>query len=284
MSDATTAGIPIDRYTLFRVFKYTVYLLLVFNVGAFFLENHAVAAAVFADGVQPGRVIEAYNDSIDTLAWVILLLVFELETFVLPDHKLRGGVKWSLNAISAVCYLFIVYSFYGYVVEMISLGQLLPNLQPVCELAAQGGWSLVQGADDYVALTTANCAALGSGETLRLAGAQVLGSVDSWHSIQRLAWTDVINAGAWLLLVAVLAFDVWLQLRHELSNRIMHYSRMIKASLYFTLLLCALYWGISGTFLDFWDAFLWLVAFFCIEMNLFQWQAETGAEPAVQTG
>jgi hypothetical protein len=32
-----------------------------------------------------------------------------------------------------------------------------------------------------------------------------------------------------------------------------------------------------GDFLDFWDAFIWLVAFFFIEMNLFQWQEETAA-------
>jgi hypothetical protein len=30
--------------------------------------------------------------------------------------------------------------------------------------------------------------------------------------------------------------------------------------------------------LDFWDAFMWLVAFVFIEMNLFRWQAETKSE------
>ena len=32
------------------------------------------------------------------------------------------------------------------------------------------------------------------------------------------------------------------------------------------------YWGILGDFLDFWDAFMWLVAFVFIELNIFQWQ------------
>ena len=39
-----------------------------------------------------------------------------------------------------------------------------------------------------------------------------------------------------------------------------------------------------GDFLDFWDAFMWLVAFVFVEMNLFQWQVETSeviAEDAV---
>ena len=33
----------------------------------------------------------------------------------------------------------------------------------------------------------------------------------------------------------------------------------------------AAYRGVKGDFLDFWDAFLWLVAFIFIEMNVSQW-------------
>lgn len=272
------AGIPFNRYTLFKIFKYTVYCLLTYNVYAFFMENQAAAGTVFADGVSFGKIIEAYNDSIDTLAWVLLLLVFELETWVLSDEKIKGSTKWVLNAVSAFCYVFIVYSFYGYVSEMVSLTHLLPVAGSACDLANSGSWSMVLEQDDYVALTAANCGSLADTHLLRLADAQVLGDAAVWREIQWLAWVDVINAGAWLLVVAILAFDVWLQLRHQLSDSIMRYSQVIKGLLYFTLLLCAVYWGINGSFLDFWDAFLWLVAFFFIELNLFEWQAETSAE------
>lgn len=272
------AGIPFNRYTLFKIFKYTVYCLLTYNVYAFFMENQAAAGTVFADGVSFGKIIEAYNDSIDTLAWVLLLLVFELETWVLSDEKIKGSTKWVLNAVSAFCYVFIVYSFYGYVSEMVSLTHLLPVAGSTCDLANSGGWSMVLEKDDYVALTAANCGSLADTHLLRLADAQVLGDAAVWREIQWLAWVDVINAGAWLMVVAILAFDVWLQLRHQLSDSIMRYSQVIKGLLYFTLLLCAVYWGINGSFLDFWDAFLWLVAFFFIELNLFEWQAETSAE------
>lgn len=278
MSEVATVGVPSRRYTFFRVFKYTVYLLLTYNVYAFFVENHAAAGSVFADGLSLERVIEAYNDSIDTLAWVLLLLVFELETFVLPDERIRGWVKGALNGVSAFCYLFILYSFYGYVAEMVSLTHLLPMAQSACDLAAQGGWSLVLEQDDYVPLAADNCAALVQSDVLRLADARVLGPVETWTEIRWLAWTDVINAGTWLLLVSLLTFEVWLQLRQQLSDRVMYYSKWAKGAIYSTLLLCAIYWGVNGSFLDFWDAFLWLVAFFFIEMNLFQWQAETGAE------
>ena len=48
----------------------------------------------------------------------------------------------------------------------------------------------------------------------------------------------------------------------------------MKVVLYSTLLFAAVYWWIDGDFLDFWDAFLWLVAFIFIELNVFEWRAE----------
>jgi hypothetical protein len=48
--------------------------------------------------------------------------------------------------------------------------------------------------------------------------------------------------------------------------------------LYTILFAAATYWGFLGDFLDFWDAFMWLVAFFFIEMNLFK---DDQAEPNI---
>ena len=45
-------------------------------------------------------------------------------------------------------------------------------------------------------------------------------------------------------------------------------SRIIKGILYTTVLLAAVYWGYEGELLEFWDAFLWIVAFVFIETNL----------------
>jgi hypothetical protein len=50
--------------------------------------------------------------------------------------------------------------------------------------------------------------------------------------------------------------------------------------IYATLLYAAIYWGIKGDFVDFWDAFLWLVAFVFIELNVFEWRQEAHEEMA----
>ena len=71
-----------------------------------------------------------------------------------------------------------------------------------------------------------------------------------------------------------------LQLRDRLTGAVMKAAAWIKGVFYLVLFGCAAYWGYDGTFLDFWDAFLWLVAFIFIELNLFQWHGETAEAEA----
>ena len=51
-------------------------------------------------------------------------------------------------------------------------------------------------------------------------------------------------------------------------------SRLAKYLLYAIILAAAGYWGLFGTFLDFWDAFLWIAAFVFIERNVFEGEQE----------
>ena len=85
----------------------------------------------------------------------------------------------------------------------------------------------------------------------------------------------VINAGAWLLVVIILEVEVRLQLRGDLSDRVMSTTKILKLLVYGALFVAAGYWGFAGDFLDFWDAALWLFAFIFIELNVFEWQYET---------
>jgi hypothetical protein len=97
---------------------------------------------------------------------------------------------------------------------------------------------------------------------------------------RRLAWVDVINSADWILVCVVLEIEVRLQLRGNLSNQIMNVTKFAKFALYGVLFAAAAYWGYAGSFLDFWDAALWLFAFIFIELNVFEWQQETSQEPA----
>ena len=262
------------RYHLFTAVKYLTYALLSFNVYVFLAEELQAVQHTFSGGVAPAQIIQAFSATIDTTAWVILLLLFELETSVLDDSRIRGWVKWSLHGIRGICYLAIVYAFTGYLSELNMITSVTAmTVVDHCSLLAQD-WSVLMDLDDYMPLDAQNCAAI-SAEVVRITGFNIIAEPDILRGAQYLAWVDVINSGTWILVVIVLENEVRLQLRGNLSAQIIYSTRYLKYTLYAILFGAAAYWGVEGSFIDFWDASLWLFAFIFIELNVFEWQNET---------
>ena len=137
--------------------------------------------------------------------------------------------------------------------------------------------ALLLDIDEYEPLSAANCASLVQ-PVYQIGDFDIVAQGEILQQARWLAWTDVINSATWLLVVIVLEVEVRLQLRGDLSERIMRVTLVCKYALYGTLFACAGYWGVAGDFLDFWDAALWLFAFIFIELNVFEWQAETSKE------
>lgn len=266
----------INGRLLFQLFKYLVYALLAFNVYVFWAEEFLAAAVQFPGGVGLADLIDAYAATIDTAAWVVLLLMFELETYVLEDHHYNPVVTRSLQAVRALCYTFIVYAFYGYIINLTFIYQAssLVGVSDLCTLVSDG-WSYAIDLDEYSALTSANCATLSEAiEFHQFAGITAVVDSTGLVDIRNLAWVDVINAAVWLLVVVILEIDVRLQERNRFDGAVLRISNACKVVLYLALLCAAIFWGFKGDFVDFWDAFLWLVAFFFIEMNVVEWRQE----------
>jgi len=267
--------LTIDRSKIFQAFKYLVYLFLAMNVYWFFAEEFLAAKVQFPNGVGLKVMIEAYAATIDTAAWVVLLLMFELETYVLEDEQFTRPVTWSLHSLRAICYAFIVYAFYGYLVNLLALDGMTPiaNVSDLCALAGQ--WSYSTTLDEYTAITAANCNSFSTAASfVRFDDMYAVVDLEGQKDIIALAWIDVINSAVWLLVVIVLETDVRLQERNQYDGAVLYASNVIKFVLYGLLLFAAVYWGVKGDFVDFWDAFLWLVAFIFIELNVFEWHKE----------
>ena len=155
--------------------------------------------------------------------------------------------------------------------------ETLAGILDLCALAP-GDWSWAATLDEYAAITAANCGSWSNAaEFLKFQGMQAVVDAAGLTDIVRLAWVDVINSGVWLLVVLVLEIDVRLQEHNRYEGVALYASTAVKSVLYFLLLLAAIYWGLKGDFVDFWDAFLWLVAFVFIELNVFEWRAEENA-------
>lgn len=271
---------PFTHGALFTAVKYLTYSLLMLNVYLFLQEEMGSLEHTFRNGVSVRQFVQVFAATIDTAAWVVLLLLFELETSILDDERIRGAVKRSIHGVRLLCGVAIVYAFIGYVDEMLALYQstpMAPAWDACAELAAD--WSVLETLDEYTPLSAGNCAQFAAG-AVRLDGFSIVAAPEVLNAVRWLAWTDVINAGAWILVVVVLEIEVRLQLRRKLTDAIVHGARYLKYALYATLFVCAAYWGVEGDFLDFWDASLWLFAFIFIELNVFDWQQETRGETA----
>ena len=276
----------ISSSKLYQLFKYAVYALLTANIFFFYAEESAAAPLQFPDGVGLHNLREAYAATIDTIAWVILLLMFELETWVLDDESFTRRVSLTLHVLRAFCYVAIVMAFVGYYEDMQTVSDtlVLAGVTDLCALPP-GDWSWSYMFGEYMPITAANCATLSDSQSfVQFRGMQAIVDPAGLTEIIRLAWADVINAGTWILVVLILEVDVRLQEHNRYEGMALYASNALKFVLYSTLLVVAVYWGFEGDFVDFWDAFLWLVAFVFIELNVFEWRAEEHAAAEAAEG
>ena len=264
-----------NPFTPFNLFKWAIYFLLMLNVYIFFKEDSAASAVLFPQGLKLANVIVGYAASIDTAAWVLLILLFELETYILPDELIVGRTKLWMHTLRIVAYVVIIYSFYGYVEAYFALSAfIIVDPMSLCALV-DGVNTFMVMQDEYALLTVENCASISQSDILYAhAREAIFADANTYAEAHGLNLIDVINSATWLLICFVLEVDVRLELKGMLEGKKALYSKITKLFLYSVLLVCAIFWGINGKFIDFWDAFLWILAFAAIEMNMFQWHRE----------
>ncbi len=252
---------------VYNSFKYTMFALLAIDIALFSELNSAAEGFTFKDGVSLGDFIVAYADAIDAFAWVGLLLTFEIETSHEPPERWR---KWATPLIGAVTLLFwaaIVYSFYGYAGGLDMLHGFAPfsGADP-CALAGSGA-SLAHSLNDYVPLDAANCSSLGAG-ALYNSEIDMFASPEALSMIARLTWTDVVNAGDWIILGALIEYEIFLRVTRRATPRTLRRLHLAQIPLWAVLVVDVFYWWALGEPLDAWDAFLWIACFFFIELNM----------------
>ena len=140
----------------YQAFKYIIYALLAYNVVLFFQEESLASDITFANGFSFFDIIAVFSATIDTGAWVLLLLLFELETYTIDDDKITGWTKRAMHGIRIFCYFFIVYAVYGYVTK---IGLVLNfSESPITDLCAvTADWRYMEGLNEYVQLSQSNC-------------------------------------------------------------------------------------------------------------------------------
>lgn len=267
---------PVVRERLFTAAKYIVYGLLAWNGYMFYLDESLASNITFSGGLSLTEIIEVHSGSIDTTFWILLVILLELETYVIDDEILkRTAVKWTMIGLRTICYVMIVYALYGYITKTAFQSDMVPfAVANVCDVVKQN-FSILLAVEDYIPLTAENCQTLAGEDLYRLNGYNIIAPLGDLIYARNVASIDIVNASVWLGVVAILEVDVWYQLKGGLKGTLLRVSNILKGIFYTILFGCAVAWGYTGVLLDFGDAFVWLFAFFFIEMNLFQWQQET---------
>lgn len=255
--------------------KYAVYLALLANVFLFLREEIDSAGALNTSVTGFVSFFQIFSTTIDTAAWLALLIFFELETYVLSDNTLRGGTGRLIHLTRLLCLATISVACFGYFAEFVELMGTYAITASNCA-SIDGSWSVLINLDKFAPLDSDPCV---SGEWVALTSYErVIASPESYQRAVLLAAVDFINAAAWILVVIVLEIEVRAVLASSVSTRYaFSASRVIspaKRFLYFILFAAAVYWGFEDDFLDFWDAVLWLFAFFVIERNVVTWRQE----------
>jgi hypothetical protein len=79
-------------------------------------------------------------------------------------------------------------------------------------------------------------------------------------------WLDVVNSIVWLAISTTIWRDILAPV--AIGSAAHRQRNAVKYMLYAATFVCAVLWGIEGALLDFYDAALWILCFFAIEMNL----------------
>lgn len=226
------------------------------------------APHLFRDGVPLSRIIDAFPATVDAWAWLTLLWLFELQTSVLPNEKVRGALKWGLHATRAVCYALAFYAFFGFLANLELVSSFVPHdIADICSLIG-ADFSVMLDLPEFAPLDSMDCEEMADwAPFFQLPGHAIITDWETLAYAKRMAWVEVVNDAAWLLLVLVLEADVQLAERRLLSGPIAWISTATKGILYALLFAAAVAWGIESGLQDFADAVLWLAAFVFIDLN-----------------
>lgn len=175
---------------VYPYFKWSVYTLLFINMILFFTTQTII-------------------EGVESLAWLVLLMLFEWETTQLSEPYNSWFEKRTIFIFTMIAYLFVIYSAYAY--------------------------------------TTA-------------------------EYIKENGTLDMYNAISWLLVVAILEYDVYMPGKYYKTEWFVR--NVVKVLLYIALFVIAIWWWIDGEFFDFYDAVLWILCFFFIELNILRFEED----------
>jgi hypothetical protein len=261
-----------------QVIKWTVYGLLVVNFGYYFVEELYIASHTLRDGGSFLDWTRELATTIDEIGWLGLLLLFEMETYALPDETLeKKRVAWTIHGLRLLCYMMLAHTVFARVstVQDIEAVELAQEVSSLCEVADQDisfGYNY-----RYTVIERSNCRDLAQDGRFYFLDSSVVTDTGGYELERKHVWVDLNDAVVWLLVVWAIELAVWLQNRDIAGGRLMTVTFAAKV-LYLVLWADAAWWAYTGHWVWAWDQSLWIAGFWAIEKNLSEWREEIREE------
>jgi len=263
-----------------QILKWAVYILLLVNFGFYFIEELGISGHTLHSGSSFLDWTTAFATTFDELAWFVLLFVFEAETYALSDAALKPWVVRTFQVLRLISYLFLTHTIYAWGDEIVKLETLDadPQVTELCQLV-DSETSFTRN-NYYFDITSENCGELAKGQLFYPTEDFVYTDTSGLVTAKQLAWIDLVEAIAWLLVLLTIEIALWQQERNITGGRMMMVSYSGKA-LYGLIFAAAIYWAFKGHWWWTWDELLWIFGFFAIEANMKAWREEIEAAEAL---
>jgi hypothetical protein len=274
-SQSATGNSSEKRFDLRQLIKLVVYGLLLFNFVLYIVEDWQISIHTLRNGGTFLDYTSAFAVTIDTLAWITLLFLFELETYLLSDEAFTRSRLRLMHGVRIICYIFLAHTLFAYTSAGTDLNGLLPieDTNSLCQLTDR---KISYGSNlAYEDLSGDNCASLSEGtEFYLIENGTVVTDAQGLAIERELVWLDLAEALVWLVILLCIEVVVRLQDRNITSGAGIRTANTAKLVLYCFLWGTAAYWIYRGHYMYAWDEALWILGFFAIEMNIADWKAE----------
>ena len=251
--------------------KLVVYSLLLFNFVFYVRDDWVIAGHTLHSGSTFLQWASAYNTTIDESAWLLLLLLFEMETHLLAGRDLSRAHEIISLIIRLCCYVVLAHTPYAYAMTVYDLSQapIIEGVTDLCQLADQNlsyAYNLV-----YTKITDGNCSELSTARQFFFNDPPDHLIVQDEMALaleRRSALVDLVESITWLLILLSIEVVVWLQDKDITGGLLIKSANMAKVLLYSLLWFAIGYWIYLGHYMFAWDEFVWIVGFVAIEMNV----------------
>ena len=263
-----------------QTLKLVIYILLLINFVLYIIDDIRIASYTLQKDASFLDWTQSFATTIDESAWLILLFLFELETYMLSDEAWSKSLFTRfMYFIRSCCYIFLMHSVYAFSVIYYDIMnvQQLQNITNLCELVPLD-MTFVRNLS-YTTIDSLNCHELSNQSVFYFTEPNLVVSDMSGLQLERnLALVDLLEILVWLLILFTIEAMVWLQDRAITQGKLISLIKVSKYFLYGMLWSMAAYWAYLGHYYFAWDEAVWIVGFISIEMNVSQWKDEIERE------